>query len=66
MVDGGVGIVRCWLADESRVRFMLMHKTSFGDEKYVRHKHKSHFVFVLHKHKFSFGNAPIVFLSRQR
>ncbi len=36
-----------------------MHKTSFGDKKYVRHKHKSHFVFVLHKHKFSFGNAPL-------
>ncbi len=37
-----------------------MHKTSFGEKKYVQHKHKSHFVFVLHKHEFSFGNAPII------
>ncbi len=43
-------------------RFVLMHKTS-GDKKYVRHKHKSHFVFVLHKHNFSFANAPIYSLT---
>jgi hypothetical protein len=36
-----------------------MHKTNFGDKKYVQHKHKSHFVFVLHKHKFNFGIAPL-------
>jgi hypothetical protein len=44
---------------QSLVRFVLMHKTNFGDEKKVQHKHKSHFVFVLHKHKISFGNAPL-------
>ena len=41
---------------------MLMHKTKFGDKKYVQHKHKSQFVFVLHKHKFYFGIAPIALL----
>ncbi len=59
--DGGYHMM---LVGESRVRFVLMHKTSFGDEKYVRHKHKSHFVFVLHKHNFSFGNAPLLALNR--
>jgi hypothetical protein len=45
---------------QSRARFVLTHKTNFGNEKYVQHKHKSYFVFVLHKHKLNFGNAPIM------
>ena len=49
---------------ESRVRFVLIHKTNFGDEKFVQQKHKPHFVFVSHKHKINFGVAPLYGLSK--
>jgi hypothetical protein len=41
------------------VRFVLAHKINFGTEKmsYTNTNHK--FVFVYHKHKKSFGIAPI-------
>ncbi len=49
---------------QSRVRFVLAHKINFGTEKmsYTNTNHK--FVFVYHKHKKSFGIAPLNYLSK--
>ncbi len=50
----------CWLENvESRVRFVSMHKNNFGTANLCVTNTNHIFVFVTHKHKINFGNAPL-------
>jgi hypothetical protein len=44
---------------QSQRTYALAHKQSFGNKKEFYHKHNHKFAFVNHKHKNSFGIAPM-------